>query len=257
MSVASMFDLHGKVAVVTGGHSGIGKGIAEALAMAGADIVIAARRLELCREVCNEIGGKYGVKCLPVKCDVSLSSDADNLIAAAVKEFGKIDILVNSAGVGASEKPVVKLSDQEWDGVVNTNLRGTFLCSRAAAREMSKRNQGKIINVSSMLGVVASRNMADYCSSKAGVIQFTRVLALELVKNNIQVNAICPGYFLTPMNAEFFGSEPGKQLIERMIPMRRLGRAEELQGIAIYLASDASSFTTGAAMTVDGGHSIW
>ena len=257
MSIAEMFDLSGKVAVVTGGHSGIGKGIAEGLADAGADIVICARRFDRCQEVCSEIEEQYGVKCLPVKCDVSNTAEVNSLIETAVGEFGKVDILVNSAGVGGSEKPVLEMSDADWDSTMDIMLRGAFLCSRAAAREMVKQKSGKIINIASIYAFIASRNMVAYCASKGGLIQLTRVMALELTRDNIQVNAICPGYFHTPMNYEFFSSEAGKKLVQRNIPVQRLGNVDELKGIAIYLASASSSFTTGAAIIVDGGQSLW
>ena len=257
MSIQKMFDLNGKVAIVTGGHSGLGKGIAEGLAEVGADLVICARRFELCQEVCSEIEGKLGVKSLPVRCDVTRTDEVNNLIKSTIKEFGKVDILVNSAGIGASEKPVVAMSDEDWDTILNINLRGIFLCSRAAAREMIKQNEGKIINIASIAAFMASRNMAAYCAGKAGVVQLTKVMALELVKYNIQVNTICPGYFLTPMNYEFFSSETGKNVVQRNIPMQRLGQVDELKGIAIYLASSASSFTIGAAIIIDGGQTLW
>ena len=257
MSIEKMFDLSGKVAIVTGGHSGLGKGIAEGLAEAGADIVICARRFELCQEACSEIEKKLGVKSLPVRCDVTHTDEVNNLIESTIKEFGKVDILVNSAGIGGSEKPVVEMSDEDWDTTLNINLRGIFLCSRAAAREMIKKKEGKIINVASAAAFMASRNMAAYCAGKAGVVQLTRVMALELVKYNIQVNAICPGYFFTPMNYKFFSTEAGKKLVQRSIPMQRLGQVDELKGIAIYLASSASSFTIGASIIVDGGQTLW
>jgi NAD(P)-dependent dehydrogenase (short-subunit alcohol dehydrogenase family) len=149
------------------------------------------------------------------------------------------------------------MSDEDWDATLNINLRGTFLCSRAAAREMIKQKQGKIIDVSSIYGTTrAIRNAGDYCASKAGVIQLAKVMALELAKYNIQVNVICPGYFLTPMNYEFLSSEVGQKVVKASIPMQRSGNVDELKGIAIYLASPASSFTTGAIIVVDGGHII-
>ena len=253
----SIFALNGKVAVVTGGNSGIGRGIAEGLAEAGADIVIAARRIEQCREVSLEIQKKTGVKCLPIKCDVTKTDEANSLIDSTIKEFGKLDILVNSAGIGMSDKPIVDMSDEDWDNTLNINLRGTFLCSRAAAREMIKQKQGKIIDVSSIYGTSrAIKNAGDYCASKSGVIQLARVMALELARYNIQVNVICPGYFRTPMNNEFLSSEVGQKVVKTSIPMQRAGNVEELKGIAIYLASPASSFTTGAVIVVDGGHII-
>lgn len=251
------FDLSTKVAIVTGGHSGLGKGMAEGLAEAGADIVIAARRFERCQEVAAEIESKTGVKCLPVKCDVSKTDEANNLVETTIREFGKIDILVNNAGVSGSEKPIIEMSDEEWDKTLNINLRGIFVCSRAAAKEMKKQNGGKIINVASVMGLIASRNLGDYCASKGGLIQLTKVMALELSKFNIQVNVICPGYFLTPLNTEFFSTEAGKALVQKNIPVRRLGDVEELKGITIYLASSASNFTTGATIVVDGGQTIW
>ena len=203
MSWQEIFGLSGKVAIVTGGHSGIGKAITEGLAEAGANLVICARRFEVCQEVCSEIEGKLGVKCLPIKCDVAKTDEVDNVVETTVKEFGKVDILVNSAGVGGSEKPVVKMTDEDWDMTVDIDFKGIFLCCRAAAREMMKRKEGKIINVSSVMGIIASRYMSNYCASKAGVNHFTKVLALELVRYNIQVNAICPGYFSTPLNYKF------------------------------------------------------
>ena len=257
MATSKMFDLSGKVAAITGGHSGLGKAISEGFAESGANLVIAARRFELCQEVCKEISDKYGVKCLPLRCDVTDTAQTNNLIEATVKEFGKVDILVNSAGVGGSEKPVVEMTDEDWDSTMNIDLRGAFLCSRAAAKEMIKQKSGKIINIASIMGIIAPRNMAAYCASKAALIHLARVMALELARYNIQVNSICPGYFDTPLNDEFFASEPGKKLIERSIPMRRLGNIDELKGSAIYLASPASSFTTGAAVVIDGGQSIW
>lgn len=254
----SLFSLSGKVAIVTGGNSGIGRGIAEGLAEAGADVVIAARRYEQCQEVSSEITRKTGVRSIPIKCDASKTDEVNNLIQRTIEQFGKIDVLVNSAGKEMSNKPVIEMTDEEWDATIGINLRGIFLCSRAAAREMIKRNEGKIINIGSIMGgPIVTKNAADYCTAKGGVTQLTRVMALELARNNIQVNVIYPGYFLTPMNAEFFASEPGKNIIKNSIPIQRLGNVNELKGIAIYLASAASSFTTGASMVVDGGHTIW
>jgi len=256
MGILKMFDLSGKVAVVTGGHSGLGKGIAEGLAEAGADVVICARRFDRCQEACSEIKGGFGVKSLPIRCDVASTDEVNNLIETTIKEFGKVDILVNSAGVGGSEKPVTETSDEDWNMTLNIDLTGTFLCSRAAAREMINQNEGKIINIASMAAFIAVPNMAPYCASKGGLIQLTKVMALELARYNIQVNVICPGYFLTPLNYEFFSTEPGKKVVERSIPMRRLGNVDELKGIALYLASPASSFTTGTSILVDGGQTL-
>lgn len=256
MNRLSMFDLTGKVAIVTGGYHGIGRGIAEGLAEAGADIVISARSYEKCLAACEAIG-QLGVKTLAVRCDISQTHEVDHLVKETVRKMGRIDILVNNAGVGGSEKPILKMSDEDWDHTVNIDLRGAFLCARAAVPEMSKQGGGKIINVASITAMIAMSNMSAYCASKAGLVQLTKVMALEFMKFNIQVNALCPGYFLTPMNEKFFATEIGQKVIQRNIPMGRLGRAEELKGTAIYLASSATNFMTGSCLVIDGGQTIW
>jgi NAD(P)-dependent dehydrogenase (short-subunit alcohol dehydrogenase family) len=187
--------------------------------------------------------------------DVHDSLSVNTFIQEVVNEFGGIDILVNSAGISGNEKPVLKMTDEELDDVMNVDFRGTFLTSRAAARIMIKRKSGKIINISSILGKIAARNMAGYCASKAAVIQLTRVMALELVRDNIQVNALCPGYFLTDFNRDFFESEAGISFIKKMIPLNRVGQLEELRSTALYLAT-CPPFLTGSEIYVDGGHTI-
>ena len=256
MSRFSMFDLTGKVAIVTGGYHGIGRGIAEGLAEAGADIVICARNQERCAEACKEIE-KLGVKAVPIRCDISKSEEVEDLVAKAVKAFGKINILVNNAGVGGSEKPILEMSDEDWDYAVNIDLRGAFFCARAAAKEMMKQGGGKIINVASITAFIAMANMSAYCASKGGLVQLTKVMALEFINYNIQVNALCPGYFLTPINRKLFESEKGKKIIQNNIPMGRLGKVEELKGTAIYLASSSTDFMTGSCIIIDGGQIIW
>lgn len=248
----SMFDLTGKVAIVTGGYQGIGRGIAEGLAEAGSDVVVCARSYDRCAEACAEIQ-KFGVKTLPIQCDVTKTEEIEALVSETVNRMGKVNILVNNAGVGGNERPVIEMSDEDWDYSVNIDLRGAFLCSREAAKEMIKQGGGKIINVSSVYGVTPVANMSAYCASKGGLLQLTKVMALELIRFNIQVNAICPGYFLTPMNRELFESETGKKVIKRSIPMGRLGNPDELKGTAIYLASSATDFMTGSAIVIDGG----
>jgi NAD(P)-dependent dehydrogenase (short-subunit alcohol dehydrogenase family) len=251
-----MFDLTGKVAIVTGGYQGIGRGIAEGLAEAGSDVVICARKYDRCVDACSEIE-KLGVKTLPVRCDISKTEEVRNLVSESVKEMGRIDILVNNAGVGGSEKPVIEMSDEDWDHAVNIDLRGAFLCSREAAKAMIKQGGGKIINVSSIAGFIAMANMSAYCASKGGLLQLTKVIALEFIRYNIQVNALCPGYFLTPLNRTLFESEVGQKIIKKNIPMGRLGNPEELKGTAIYLASSATDFMTGSAIVIDGGQLLW
>jgi len=252
----SRFDLTGKVAIITGGYQGIGRGIAEGLAEAGAHVVICARSFDKCVEACAEIGEK-GVKTLPVRCDITQKGEVESLVQKTVQAMGRISILVNNAGVGGSEKPILKMSDEDWDQPVSIDLKGAFLLARAVVPEMSKAGGGKIINVASITAMIAMPNMSAYCASKAGLVQLTKVMALEFLKYNIQVNALCPGYFLTPMNQKFFASKAGQEIIQKNIPMGRLGQVEELKGAAIYLASSATDFMTGSCLVIDGGQTIW
>jgi len=250
-----LFSLKGKTALITGGYKGIGRSIAETFAEAGADVAVVARNLLGCQEAAREIAGKYGVKAIGKSLDVNDSKMVDRVVQEVVSELGRIDILVNSAGIPGSEKPVLKMTDTDMDEVMNVDFRGTFLVSRAVAQVMIKQKSGKIINVSSILGKIAARNMAGYCASKAAVIQLTRVMALELLRDNIQVNALCPGYILTEFNRDFFESEAGKGLVKKMIPLNRVGTLDELKSTALYLAS-CPSFLTGAELYIDGGHTI-
>jgi len=248
-----MFDLSGKVAIVTGGCSGLGITFSEALAEAGADIVVADVLVGTpqAQEACSAIE-KSGTKVLPVKCDVTNPEDAANLVSTTVKEFGKIDILINSAGIFGENKRVVDMSVENFDKVLAVDLKGSFICCQAVAKEMMKRNEGKIINIASASSYKALPGMVAYAAAKAGVIMLTKTLALELARYNIQVNALSPAYFITPLNRDFFESEAGQKLISGW-PMRRPGNLEELKGIIIYLASPASSYTTGSEVHVEGG----
>jgi NAD(P)-dependent dehydrogenase (short-subunit alcohol dehydrogenase family) len=250
-----LFSLKGKTALITGGYKGIGRSIAETYAEAGADVAVVARNLLGCQEAAREIAGKYGVKAVGKSLDVNDSKMVDRVVQEIVSELGRIDILVNSAGIPGSEKPVLKMTDEDMDAVMNVDFRGTFLVSRAVAQVMIKQKSGKIVNVSSILGKIAARNMAGYCASKAAVIQLTRVMALELLRDNIQVNALCPGYILTEFNRDFFESEAGKGLIKKMIPLNRVGTLDELKSTALYLAT-CPAFLTGAELYIDGGHTI-
>lgn len=250
-----LFSLKGRTALVTGGYKGIGRSMAETYAEAGADVAVVARNLMGCQEAAREIAGKYGVKAVGKSLDVNDSKRVDRVVQEIVGELGRIDILVNSAGIPGSEKPVLKMTDADMDEVMNVDFRGTFLVSRAVAQVMVRQKGGKIINVSSILGKIAARNMAGYCASKAAVIQLTRVMALELARDNIQVNALCPGYVLTEFNRDFFASEAGKGLVKRMIPLNRVGTLDELRSTALYLAT-CPPFLTGAEVYVDGGHTL-
>ena len=250
-----LFSLKGKTALITGGYKGIGRAMAETYAEAGADVAVVARNLHGCREAARELALKYGVKVVGKALDVNDSKRVDQVVQEIVGELGRIDILVNSAGIPGSEKPVLKMTDADMDEVMNVDFRGTFLVSRAVAQVMVKQRSGKVINVSSILGKIAARNMAGYCASKAAVIQLTRVMALELLRDNIQVNALCPGYILTEFNRDFFASEAGKGLVKKMIPLNRVGTLDELRSTALYLAT-CPPFLTGAEIYVDGGHTL-
>jgi len=253
--IEQLFSIEKKVSVITGGYKGLGLIIAETYAAAGANVVLTARNVVGCRLEAEKIRNKYGVKTIGKCMDVTDSNSVDRVIHEIVDEFGTIDILVNSAGIPGCEKPVLKMNDEDLDEVMDVNFRGTFLVARTVAQTMAKRRSGKIINVSSIMGKISARNMAGYCVSKAAVNQLTKIMALELMGYNIQVNALCPGYFLTNLNKEFFESEVGNKMIERMIPMKRIGQLDELKSTALYLAT-CPAFMTGAEIYIDGGHTI-
>ncbi len=253
MTELAYFDLTGRVAIITGGATGIGRGIAQGLAEAGANIVIGSRRLEKCTEACREIGEQTGVRTLPLICDVRDSSSIEKFVDDIIKAWGHIDILVNNAGI-IKEKPILEMEVADWDLMLDTNLKGVFMLSRAVVKKMVEKNKGgKIINIASTAGNVAWPKMSAYCAGKGGCIQLTKVMALEWAKYNIQANAILPGYFLTPMSTEFLNSDEGKKVVKANIPMRRVAQIDELKGLAILLASQGSSFITGSSFTIDGG----
>lgn len=252
------FDLTGKVAIVTGGATGIGRGIAEGLADAGAAIVLAARRFDKCEAACKEIGDRTGVTTFPCQCDITDRAKVRALVDRVVDELDHIDILANNSGTGGSEKPILKMNDEDWNRVIDTNLKGAFLLSQGVVEKMVARGQGgKIINVASIGALIGWPNMSAYCASKGGCLQLTKSMALEWVRYDIQVNAILPGYFKTPMNEDFFATDAGQRAIRASIPMKRIAQIEEIKGVAILLASEASSFMTGSAVVVDGGHTCW
>lgn len=253
MADLPFFDLSGRVAMVTGGGSGIGRGIAEGLAEAGADIVIGSRRLHKCAEACKEISDQTGRRALPLTCDLTDQRSIDQFVADAIGELGHVDILVNNAGT-IEEKTILEMQQADWDAMLDTNLKGVFSLSRAVVKHMIAADKGgKVINIASTAGVIAWPKMSAYCASKGGCIQLTKVMALEWAKYDIQANAILPGYFLTPMSEEFVNSEKGREVIAREIPLRRVARPDEIKGLGILLASEASSFITGASFLIDGG----
>jgi NAD(P)-dependent dehydrogenase (short-subunit alcohol dehydrogenase family) len=243
-----MWNLSGKTALVTGASSGLGAHFAKVLAAAGADLVLAARRAAALEEVAAEIRTAGG-RCVTVRLDVTDASS----IAALSGEIAPLDILVNNAGI-TREGAALDQSEADWDAVMDTNLKGMFLMAQAAARAMrAHKRGGAIINIASIVGLRQAGGLLPYAVSKAGTIQLTKTLALELARFNIRVNAIAPGYFETEMNAGFWQTEPGIAMLRR-IPQRRLGQLEHLDGPLLLLASDAAAYMTGAVLTVDGGH---
>jgi NAD(P)-dependent dehydrogenase (short-subunit alcohol dehydrogenase family) len=251
-SVLDSFRVNGKVALVTGGARGLGRTMATALAQAGADVAVTGRSPGSGGESAASITDTTGRRCRAFAADVTVAADVDRLVAEVEAEFGQIDILVNNAGNNI-RGAVDQLTEADWDSVVDTNLKGPFLCSRLVGPGMVRRGWGRIINMGSILGAVALPGRAPYASAKAGVINLTRVLALEWAGTGVTVNTICPGPFATEMNRQLLDDPVKYQEFIKLIPMGRWGELEELSGAVVFLASDASSFVTGSALFVDGG----
>lgn len=249
----SWFDLSGRVALVTGASRGIGRTIALALARAGADIVLTSRNAADLERVAAEVDA-LGRRAAVVPADVTDEDQVRRLVREALGAMGQIDILVNNAGIGDTMS-VVEMDAATWDQVMSVNVRGPMLCCKHFGPHMIERRRGKVINVASVLATHVARYMSAYSASKAALVQFTRVLALEWVRFNIQVNALCPGYFLTDINREFFASDRGRRFVQEL-PMKRLGDLRELEGAAVFLASDATNYMTGTCLYIDGGHSL-
>jgi len=226
--------------------------MAKALAEAGADVVLTSRKSEKARESAAAIAEATGRRALGLTVDVTDAQQVESMVQSTLQALGRIDILVNNAGINI-RKPVEELDEASWDLVQNTNLKAPFLCSRAAARYMKEQRYGRIINISSMLGMVALPERSPYCASKGGLIQLTRVLALEWATHNITVNALCPGPLATELNIPVLSNPQANQFFLDHIPLGRWGRPEELGGAIVFLASDASSFMTGSALVIDGG----
>jgi len=247
-----LFDLTNKTAIVTGGSKGLGLAMAEGLASAGANLVIISRNQKEGQAAAEKIAKEYKTKAIAISATVTSEDEIQKAIATTIKEFGAIDILINNAGINI-RGPIDELSYDDFKKVMQTNVDGTWIPSKAVVPQMKKQKQGRIINLASTLGVVGLANRTPYASSKGAVVQMTRALALELAPFNITVNAICPGPFLTDMNIPIKDDENTKKFIIGAVALERWGEMEEIQGAAIYLASKASSYTTGSLITVDGG----
>jgi NAD(P)-dependent dehydrogenase (short-subunit alcohol dehydrogenase family) len=251
------FSLAGKTAVITGGLSGLGSAISLTMAEAGADIVLVDMKQPDDNSLVDKISS-LGRKAMFVQADVTKEQDVVAFVQKAVARFGHIDVMVNSAGVG-NKTPAEKLTEAEWDRVLSTNLKGLFWCCQKAGLQMIAQQSGTIVNIASMSGMIVNngRTISAYCTSKAGVIMLTKNLAMEWAKHNIRVNAIAPGYFVTPFNAVWMNNPEWTNLALDMTPMRRFGQPEEIGPLAVFLASRASSFITGQTVCVDGGYTCW
>ena len=249
-----MFSLKGRVAVISGASSGLGKQMTYAFANAGASLVILARRIEKLEELKEEIE-KIGVRVLAIKCDVTSTEDIDNAAKKAEEEFGKVDILINCAG-SSKDKGVLEMNDEEWDFTINTDLTSVFKVTRSFANIMKKNNYGRVINIASMYGLVGNTEIPTiaYHSSKGGVVNFTRAAAAELAKYNITVNSICPGYFYTELTTAVLDTDTFQEFAKTHVPMQRYGSEGELNAGAIFLASDEASYVTGVILPIDGGY---
>jgi NAD(P)-dependent dehydrogenase (short-subunit alcohol dehydrogenase family) len=256
-SVKQLFDLTGRTSVVTGGAPGLGLQMATALAEAGSNIVVCSRKAENCEQAAAGLE-KLGVKALGLAADVTDPAQVEAVKDATLKKFGRVDVLINNAGK-AWVAPAEELPLERWEQIMDLNVAAPFLCSQVFGREMIKAKRGKIINIASIAGLQGRNPKAYdsivYSTSKGALVNFTRDLAVKWASHNIQVNCICPGFFVTPINRKLFERNP--EPILREIPLGRTGGDNDLKGIAVLLASDASNFMTGAIIPVDGGTIAW
>lgn len=260
VGVLESFKLNGYCSIITGGAIGLGKAMAKALAEAGSNIVIADINTEAAEETVAEING-IGREAIAVKCDVTSVDDSNKVVTAAVEKFGKIDVLVNNAGICKN----IKTEDmiyEDWLKVINVNLNSVFIMSQAVGRVMIKQKKGSIINISSMSGIIVNtpQPQCSYNASKGGAIMLTKSLASEWVDHNIRVNTIAPTYMETDLIRGTIENKDNKSMIQKWVdftPMKRFGKPEEIGGLTVYLASEASSLATGSVFVIDGGYTIW
>lgn len=246
------FDLSGKAAIVTGGSKGLGLAMAAGLASAGANLILVNRNAEEGVIAADQLSQDFNIKAISFSADIASQEQTEAMAAAAIKAFGKIDILINSAGINI-RGAIDEVSPEDFTKVMEVNVNGTWLCCRAVTPYMKQNSSGSIINLASTLGLVGLANRTPYTASKGAVVQMTRALALELAPYNIKVNAICPGPFLTEMNIPIADTEEGKKFVVGATALGRWAEMREIQGAAIFLASDAGSYMVGSMLTVDGG----
>ena len=247
-----LFNLAGRTALITGGSKGLGLAMAAGLASAGADVMLVSRHLDEAEAAAASLARDFGRKAIGHAADVTAPEAVDAMLATAVRELGKVDILINSAGINI-RGPIVELTPGQFDQVMDVNVKGTWLCCRAAIPGMRERKWGRIINLASALGLVGLAGRTPYTASKGAVVQMTRTVALETASDGITANAICPGPFLTEMNLAIADTEDGRKFVVGATALKRWARLEEIQGAAIYLASEAASYVTGTTLAVDGG----
>lgn len=253
VSVLDAFRLDGRVALVTGGARGLGRVMAEALASAGASVVLTSRDGNTASEVARTIAAAAGSKTLGVALEVTRAKAVEEVVALTIESFGSIDILVNNAGINI-RGPIEELSEAQWDEVIDTNLKGAWLCCRAVARPMKQAGWGRVINISSMLGEVSMPDRTPYSSSKGGMTMLTKTLALEWARHGICVNALCPGPFTTEINLPLLNNPEKRAAVEAKLPVGRWGEPSELGPAVVFFASEAASFITGSTLMIDGGY---
>jgi len=252
-NVLDRFRVDGRVALISGGARGLGRVMAEAFGAAGAQVVLTSRSREAAETAAGQVAEAAGCEALGLGVDVARADQVEAVVRTVIERFRKLDILVNNAGINI-RKPIEELEEAEWDQVLDTNLKGAWLMCRAAVPALKANKWGRIINVSSMLGEVGLAERTPYCSSKGGMTLLTKTLALELSPHGINVNALCPGPFATEINLPLLNDPAKKAAMEAKLPIGRWGDPAELGAVALFLASEASSYMTGAALVVDGGY---